>query len=73
MLKDFSEYDWIVTLLTAIVILVLLVAFIIPFVLIYQKRRTEQVRAMNDLTLNFQQELLQTQLEIQEQTLQKIS
>jgi len=42
-------------------------------VLIYQKRRTEQVRAMNDLTLNFQQELLQTQLEIQEQTLQKIS
>ena len=73
MLKDFSEYDWIVTLLTAIVILVLLVAFIITFVLIYQKRRTEQVRAMNDLTLNFQQELLQTQLEIQEQTLQKIS
>jgi two-component system, NarL family, sensor kinase len=65
--------DLIITLLVGMVIFLLLVAFIITFVLIYQRRRARQRQLISELTVNFEHELLKSQLEIQEQTLQTIS
>jgi two-component system, NarL family, sensor kinase len=65
--------DLIVTLLIGMVIFLLLVGFIITFILIYQRRRARQRQFISELTVNFEHELLKSQLEIQEQTLQTIS
>jgi two-component system, NarL family, sensor kinase len=65
--------DLIVTLLIGMVIFLLLVGFIITFILIYQRRRIRQRQLITELTVNFEHELLKSQLEIQEQTLQTIS
>lgn len=65
--------DLIVTLLISMVIFLLLVGFIVTFVLIYQKRRARHRQAITALTVNFEHEMLKSQLEIQEQTLQTIS
>jgi two-component system, NarL family, sensor kinase len=54
-------------------ILVGLIGFIIYFIYRYQKRKAESLRDSNMLKDQFKQTLLQTQLEIQEQTLKTIS
>jgi two-component system NarL family sensor kinase len=51
----------------------LIISFIIIFIVIYQKRHQGFLKEKEDLQTGFQQILLQSQLEIQEQTLQTIS
>lgn len=51
----------------------LIIAFIIIFIVIYQKRYQGFIKEKEDLQTGFQQILLESQLEIQEQTLQTIS
>jgi signal transduction histidine kinase len=53
--------------------ILLITFFIVRFVLLYQKRHQAYQKEKADLENNFQQTLLQSQLEIQEQTLQNIS
>lgn len=73
-MKKGSIYtDLIVTQLIGMVIFLLLVGFIITFVLIYQKRRIRHRQTVANLKLNFEHEMLKSQLEIQEQTLQTLS
>lgn len=52
---------------------VLIISFIIIFIVIYQKRHQGFIKEKADLQTGFQQILLESQLEIQEQTLQTIS
>ena len=59
--------------LIAAFVLVLLVSFIVVFILFYQKRRNAHVNEMNAAKIKFQQTLLESQLEIKEQTLQHIA
>jgi len=62
-----------ITILASAVILLLLTIFLISISLLYSKRRKKHVIEMYSLKSEFQQELLRTQLEIQEQTLKTIS
>ncbi|GGH09884.1 sensor histidine kinase [Mucilaginibacter phyllosphaerae] len=55
------------------VILLLLGIFIISFLFFYQKRHNTHLSEQKNLKAAFQQELLKTQVEIQEQTLNHIS
>jgi two-component system NarL family sensor kinase len=55
------------------IVFLLLTIFIILFVLYHSSRQRMNKRAREKLQLQFQQEMLQTQLEIQEQTLKNIS
>lgn len=68
-----AEYDLLITLLVGVIVLIVLASFIVTFVLFYSKRKADFQKKVNDLESNFQQEILRTQLEIQEQTLQNIS
>jgi two-component system NarL family sensor kinase len=63
----------IVAVLIAAFVLILLVTFIVAFILYYQKRRNAHVSEMNSIKVKFQQTLLESQLEIKEQTLQHIA
>jgi signal transduction histidine kinase len=60
-------------LLIGVLVLIILVCFIIAFIMFYQKKRSAHVTEINTVKLKFHQTLLQSQLEIQEQTLQHIS
>lgn len=53
--------------------LIALVGFIIAFILLYQKRRSFHKQEMDQIKSVFEQTLLKSRLEIQEQTLQNIS
>ncbi len=57
----------------ASIIMMILVFFIILFLLQYQKRQQENLSEKINMQSQFQQALLQTQIEIQEQTLKTIS
>jgi len=50
-----------------------MLAYIINFLFLYQKRKKILLKESEDLKLEFEQQILQSQLEIQEQTLQHIS
>lgn len=51
----------------------LIVFFIVLFIILYQKRHTNYLKEKQILQSKFQQEILQAQVEIQEQTLKNIS
>lgn len=55
------------------VLLVLIAAGIMLLMVIYQKRRLQYIKERQELQARFQQEILRTQLEIQEQTFKTIS
>ncbi len=57
---------------TGIIITLLFIAFIISFLLVNQRRHFNYLKEKQELKNTFQQTLLQSQLEIQEQTLQHI-
>ena len=69
-LQDNSEV--IFALLIAALVLMALVSFIIVFIVFYQRRRRTYINEMTEVKAKFQQILLQSQLEIKEQTLQHI-
>lgn len=61
------------TILIAGFVFLALVAFIIVFILFYQKRRSAYIHELNAVKAKFQETLLRSQLEIKEQTLLHIS
>ncbi len=63
----------VITLVATTVVLFLLVAFIIAFVFFFRQKQVQYKVDKKSMEEAFQQELLQAQLEIQEQTLQHIS
>lgn len=64
----------IVALITGgVLILSILVIFIILFIFLYQKRYYNHLKEKQEMHSNFQQELLKTRLEIQEETFRNIS
>ncbi|MDQ2721425.1 MAG: ATP-binding protein [Bacteroidota bacterium] len=68
-----STHETAISIIVATLLFLLLAGFIIAFFIIFQKRRKEYLAEKINLQNNFQQELLKTQLEIQEQTFQNIS
>ncbi len=70
--KSEGSYMFILIIVASIVLL-LLVFFIINFILLYQKRQQANFKEKITMKTQFEQELLQTQIEIQEQTLKTIS
>ncbi len=70
MLKD-KEIQFF--LLSAIVVFIFFIVFIIFFIVSYYKKQIRYVKEKKDMTSIFNQTLLSTQLEIQEQTLKTIS
>lgn len=59
--------------LTGIIVTLILIAFIVSFLLINQKRYYHHLKEKREIQMQFQQELLNSQLEIQEQTLKNVS
>lgn len=56
-----------------VIVFLLLAIFIILFVIIFLKRRQQHTKEMTELKHNYEQALLRSQLEIQEETLRNIS
>lgn len=67
-----QPYD-IISIILSTSFTLLIACFIIIFIVIYQKRHQRYIRERQELQTGFQQILLESQLEIQEQTLQTIS
>ncbi|HMF69824.1 MAG TPA: histidine kinase, partial [Flavitalea sp.] len=61
------------SILIATTVLFLLAAFIIVFVIVYQRRKGAHLNEMAAIKSHFQKVLLETKLEIKEQTLQHIA
>lgn len=62
-----------ILIIVASIVLLLFVFFIVNFILLYQKRQQKNFEEKLIMKTQFQQALLQTQIEIQEQTLKTIS
>ena len=71
MFKNLSEVEFVI--IAGTIVLVLLAIFIISFLFFYQQRHNKHIQEKQHMQSQFQQELLQTQIEIQEQTLKTIS
>jgi two-component system NarL family sensor kinase len=71
--KDSLPEDIKNLILALAVIFICLGIFIILFVILFNKRKNRMLREKQEIQSRFQQELLQTQIEIQEQTLKTIS
>src|SRR5579875_165623 len=67
------DKEIIIAIIAGSIIFVLLGGFILTFVFLYKKKRQMHVQEKEVMQHNFQQELLRTQLEIQEQTFKTIS
>jgi two-component system, NarL family, sensor kinase len=63
----------VVGMLAASLLFLILSVFIILFVIMFQKRRQQHTKEMTELQHNYEQALLRSQLEIQEETLRNIS
>lgn len=59
--------------LTSILLAVILIGTTVLIILLYQKRKISQKKAVQDLKSQFEKELIQTQLDIQEQLLTDVS
>ncbi len=68
-----SRTEILIVFITGIVVLFILIGIIVYFLLDHQKKYHQHKKEKQDLHFQFQQTLLQTQLEIQEQTLKNIS
>jgi signal transduction histidine kinase len=69
----FKDEEVIIALIAGTAIVMLLGVFIISFLLIYQKKQNKNAIEKEHLKSSFQQELLKTRMEIQEETLNYIS
>jgi len=69
----FKDEEIILLVIAGTAIVMLLGVFIISFLLIYQKKQNKNVLEKTQLKSSFQQELLKTRMEIQEETLNHIS
>ncbi|HEX8020834.1 sensor histidine kinase [Mucilaginibacter sp.] len=69
----FQEEQVILVIIAGSALMLLLGVFIISFMLIYQKKQNKNLLERENLKASFKQEMLKTQIEIQEQTLNDIS
>lgn len=67
------EPKYIILIIGGTIILFLLVIFIVAFIFLYQKRYYKYLKDKQDQAIQFSHTLLQSQIEIQEQTLQHIA
>ena len=65
--------EMIFTFAVAIGVILFLIGYVIYFLLVYQRRKLVNFHEKEELQHHFRQELLRTQLEIQEQTFKNIS
>ncbi|GAB3914866.1 sensor histidine kinase [Mucilaginibacter boryungensis] len=68
-----ADQDYILIIVAGTIMLLLLGIFIISFLFFYQKKRTIHITEQEQLKSAFSQEILTTQIEVQEQTLNYIS
>lgn len=68
-----NNSDIVIIIVSAAVALLLLLVFIISFLFIYKNRQVRSEAALKSVTERYNREMLQTQLEIREQTLKNIS
>lgn len=68
-----EDKDVIIFIIAGTAILLLLGLFIISFLFFYQKKQNSYIKEKNQLKNNFRQELLKTQLEVHEHTLNHVS
>ena len=68
-----NSNDIFIMIISVTIVLLILVVFIVSFLLIYQNRQLKHRVEMETVKEKFSNELLQTQLEIKEQTLKNIS
>ena len=68
-----EDKDVIIFIIAGTAILFLLGLFIISFLFFYQKKQNSYIKESNQLKNNFRQELLKTQLEVHEHTLNHVS
>ena len=68
-----NNYELLLTFIVGIIIFGILVAFIISFVFLFQKRQAKHREEKQALKIAYEQEILTSQLEVQNQTLQEIS
>ena len=76
-LKSFSmqnaHYDLVLFVLVSSIIILLMGGFIVTVLFLYRRKEHSHLKAIEELRLDYEKNLLHTQLEIQEQTLQHIS
>src|SRR5205085_390335 len=68
-----NKEDILITLVAGTIVFLCLISFIIVFILLHKRRQKRNKIEKREIQMKFQQELLRTQLEIQEQTLKNIS
>jgi signal transduction histidine kinase len=68
-----SNYEIVITIITATILFLMLVSFSIAFLFTYQKRRKEYYAQKSEMETMFKQELLKSQLETQEYSFQQVS
>src|ERR1700679_1970035 len=71
--NNMTNHDILIPIVATSLLLFLLTTFIIAFLSIYQRKRRQHTIEKKLLHTQFTQELLRTQIEIQEQTLKNIS
>src|SRR5678816_1063291 len=68
-----SHYNLILFILASAILISLMAAFIVTILFLYKKKQFAYFKTIEELKLDYEKNLLHTQLEIQEQTLQHIS
>ena len=69
----FKDEEIILLIIAGTAIVMLLGVFIVSFLLVYQKKQNKNALEKAQIKSSFQQELLKTRMEIQEETLNHIS
>jgi two-component system, NarL family, sensor kinase len=68
-----EESNFIIFIITGTIIFLLVALFMVSFLFLYRKRQHRHLKEKEEMKNEFKQELLRTQLEIQEQTFKTIS
>lgn len=72
-MNNTPDSGFILLLLASIGVVLLFTIFIVIFLLIFQKRSYQHQKSFDDMQQNYQQEILKTQIEVQDQTLNYVS
>src|SRR5215831_878551 len=68
-----APYDLILFVLVCTILILLMAGFIVTILYLYRKKQLGYNKAIEEMKLDYQKNILHTQLEMQEQTLQHIS
>ena len=68
-----AHYDLVLFVLVSSIIILLMGGFIVTVLFLYRRKEHSHLKAIEELRLDYEKNLLHTQLEMQEQTLQHIS